>query len=147
MNRQDACSTTYQFLVGWASCPPKGTGKMPVPQHINFLWGGHLARPLQQAGCLFHNISNFLWGGHLARPLQQARCLFHNTSNFLWGGHLARPLQQARCLFQNTSNFLWGGHLARHLNRQDACSTTHQTSCGVGILPAPKRLTSRPFTP
>jgi hypothetical protein len=44
-NRQDACYTTYQFLVGWASCPPKGTGKMPVPQHINFLWGGHLARP------------------------------------------------------------------------------------------------------
>ena len=36
---------------------PTETGKMPVPQHINFLWGGHLARPQKQARCLFHNIS------------------------------------------------------------------------------------------
>ena len=112
MNRHPACSTTYQFLVGWAFCPPKGTGKMPVPQHINFLWGGHLARPLEQARCLFHNTSNFLWGGHLARPLEQAGCLFHNISNFFWGGHLARPKEQASCLFHNLS-----------------------ISCGVGILP------------
>jgi hypothetical protein len=120
-NRQDACSTTYQFLVGWASCPPKETGKIPVPQHINFLWDGHLARPLQQAKCLFHNISiscgvgilpaqrnrqdacsttyQFLVGWASCPPTSTGKMPVPQLINFLWGGHLARPDEQARCLF------------------------------------------------
>jgi hypothetical protein len=39
------------------------------------------------------------------------------------------------------------GILPAQMNRQDACSTSNKCSCGVGILPAPKRLISRPFKP
>jgi hypothetical protein len=43
------------------------TGKIPVPQRINFL----LVVRQEQARCLFHKESIFcLWSGHLARQEQ-----------------------------------------------------------------------------
>jgi hypothetical protein len=39
--------------------------------------------------------------------------------------------EQARCLFHKSSIFLSGGR-SIFMNRQDACSTKVQFSCGVG---------------
>jgi len=51
-NRQDACSTKNDFILSnrQDACSTKNdlfsaTGKMPVPQRMIFLWGGHPARP------------------------------------------------------------------------------------------------------
>jgi len=45
---------------------------MPVPQRMNFLWGGHPARPekpFSRTGKMpVPQRMNFLWGGHPARP-------------------------------------------------------------------------------
>jgi hypothetical protein len=40
--------------------------------------------------------------------------------------------EQARCLFHKSSILLWGGRRI-FMNRQDACSTKVQFSCGVGF--------------
>ncbi|MCC3453611.1 hypothetical protein [Microcoleus sp. PH2017_08_TRC_O_A] len=64
---------------------------------------------------------------------QQARCLFHNTAAT---GKMPVPQQQqARCLFHNTAATGKMPVPQYSSNRQDACSTTNQLSCGMGILP------------
>ncbi|MCC3496834.1 MAG: hypothetical protein JGK38_09300 [Microcoleus sp. PH2017_15_JOR_U_A] len=54
--------------------------------------------------------------------------IFHNTA-------ATGKQQQARCLFHNTAATGKMPVPQYSSNRQDACSTTNQLSCGTGILP------------
>jgi hypothetical protein len=90
-NRQDACSTTYQFLVGWASCPPTSTGKMPVPQHIKFLVGWASCPPTSTGKMPVPQHIKFLVGWASCPPKGTGKMPVPQHIKLLWGGHLARP--------------------------------------------------------
>ena|GEM_PF-6151327 len=112
MNRQDACSTTNQFLVGWASCPPKETGKMPVPQHINFLWVGILpAQRNRQDACSTTN--QFLVGWASCPPKETGKMPVPQHIKFIVGWASCPPTSTDKMPVPQHINFLWGGHLAR----------------------------------
>ncbi|MEG4311743.1 MULTISPECIES: hypothetical protein [unclassified Microcoleus] len=56
--------------------------------------------------------------------VERASCPFPKNSTFIL-------VERARCPFPKNSTFLWNGHLAR--------SQKIQYSCGMGILPVPKK--------
>ncbi|MEG4409355.1 hypothetical protein Q5692_00105, partial [Microcoleus sp. C2C3] len=75
------------------------TGKMPVPQRVNFLWGGHPARPLKAylKGCKMSDLAHIL---HHSQNRQDA-C--STKSEFLVGWASCPPIKSLLKMVQDVS--------------------------------------------